>query len=289
LRLLFRLEDPIREDRNDPASAVIAEDQEGLDRRAQIMGLPADQQPAAYLAAFRQFGALDEIDLQPANLEEDALALFPGDGDASLVLADIIGISLAPAPNGPVMTGGAVDNTVRSIHVATSTIQELLNGPLFAMGNGEPSAPPGSPEPFYSSTETVEEGDVGTAGPDAGGPRVDPESVALAGDTITLIIVGQALKSSVSTAGFSISSFDTGSGWKPAEISSADYDIPQKLMTVKLATPPGGKLLRVIVRGTGEFPILGKVGDRYIPLAGPVGGPAGDEHNGRDFVYMLPL
>jgi len=43
------------------------DDQAVLDDRTRIRNLPTTQQPAAYLAAFRKYAALDEIDLQPAT------------------------------------------------------------------------------------------------------------------------------------------------------------------------------------------------------------------------------
>src|SRR5574337_209526 len=112
LRQLFQLE------ADDPALADVAT------RRAQIQALPAVQQPAAWLAALREFAALDTIALQPQAASANTPAsIFPED-PCDLVLADVADITVMPDGAG----GWAIAApypvpvvTVRPSHIATAT------------------------------------------------------------------------------------------------------------------------------------------------------------------------
>src|SRR5262249_12945651 len=105
--------------------------QDVVNARANILALPSGRQPHAYLDAFRKFAALDEIELQPATGVDGSLLLFPAADDATLLLANITGITLETVGGKLTLTAGSVDTTVRRTHVATSTIEELLCGPSF--------------------------------------------------------------------------------------------------------------------------------------------------------------
>ena len=86
LRILFALE-------NDAPDY-----EEVKTRREAILGLATEQQPRAYLDAFREFAALDEIDLAPQKDDAGAVSsLFPED-PTEVVLADVLGIVVVPAP-----------------------------------------------------------------------------------------------------------------------------------------------------------------------------------------------
>lgn len=277
LRLLFALEPPIEE-----GGAVIESDQVVMDARASILALPIQQQPAAYLAEFRRFSVMDQMDLAPAAAQEgDIYSLFPSTDPAPLPLADVLEIALQPTDNGWVLTGGNVDNTVRPVHVATSTIQELLNGPqcqctagISESESGEIEVPknlPTTPEPAV----------------DDGGPRIDPQSVAIKGEIITFNIAQSTLlMASVDARCVSVTSFDVRDGWIEEQIQEVRFDSKTKVFTIQLRDAPGGNLVRLIVRGTGAFPLLGR---NRIPFAGALGGPAGDQHNGNDFVSMFRI
>ena len=122
LRLLFGLE-----------PAVLPADQEVLDARDAILALPAADQPAAQLDAFRRFAALDVVDLRPAPAADgEALTLVPGAEPGDVVLAEITGLTLLGETGNWKLDSGTVDVTVRHAHVATATIQELLCGALLA-------------------------------------------------------------------------------------------------------------------------------------------------------------
>jgi hypothetical protein len=263
LRLLFSLAEPELAD----DASVLAADQEVIDARDAIVALAADEQPAAYLAAFRRFAALDEIDRAPVTTEDGRVLHFPADDDTYVVLADVRAITLAPNTTGGFdLTDLQVDATVRPSHVATSTIQELLCGPLFAAlaGGGAPAA-----EPV----------------PDAGGPRIDPTSVKLEGEAVSFTTNTPLSKASVARESLTVSAYDNRDGWREVEIARDPVvDKSGRRVRIELSSSFGGNLVRLIARGTGSAPI---VGTNLIPLAGAVGGPPGGAYVGHDFVFMV--
>jgi len=170
LRLLFNLADPRTDEGGEPLPA----DQEVLDARAAVLALPAGEQPRAYLEAFRRFAAFDQIELGPELLPEGGSALFPAGPDAPVVLANVTGVELLRDGDRWALGGVQVDTTVRAAHVATSTIQELLCGPLFAALAGA------APDPGGGGGAGDEDGDVdddGAPGDDEGdgGGDEDPD------------------------------------------------------------------------------------------------------------------
>ncbi len=265
LRLLFALEDPIEDE-----GIVIAADQEVLDRRQAILALPAEDQPRAYLEAFRDFAALDEIDLAPATAEEgEGLSLFPATDPAPLVLAQIDGLILTPSGDGhelSLATDGGADNTVRFSHVATSTIQELLNGPLFSA----PAAPP-PPQP-----------DARGGLVDAGGPRANPARVKLTAKQIAFSTDKPLAAASVTGEAVSVTAFGE-EGWTPVAVSRVRLLAKGKRVSVVFGEELKASLVRLIARGTGPAPLMGAGG---VPFAGSPADPPATAHNGNDFVVM---
>jgi hypothetical protein len=242
LRVLFRIE---------PDSAEYADVQTARDA---ILARPADQQPAAYLEALRRFAALDEIDLTPqgATATEPA-SIFPED-PTEIVLADIADILVTPANAGDWMLATPAptpDVAVRPSLIATATIQELLCGPLMAAA----TAPP------------------------ATGPAIT--EAALEDETITLTVSRPIAPASLTPDAFSITSFDTASGWSTTDIDSVAAEADGTI-TVKLTGAPAGALVRLIARGTGPAPLVAE--DNYVPLGAP--GPGGAD-DGIDYVQMF--
>ena len=250
LRVLFGLEPP-----------VLPADKDVVDARTAILLKPGDLQQAEYLNAFRRFAAFDEVDLAPAqNADKTQEFLGPAADDAPVMLADIAGLTIDKKDGKwSVAAPDAADITIRPSHVATSTIQELLCGPLFR--------------------------DVAASG--AAGPRVVSESVVIKDDKTIEFEVDQDLHAqSVKQAAFSVTAFDDAAGWSSFGLSGDPVFSagPPRKVTVKLAAAlPAGARVRLIVRGTGPTPILNT---SFEPLAGAVGGPATPPNEGRDFVSM---
>ena len=166
-----------------------------------------------------------------------------------------------------------MDNGVRPTHVATRTIQELLCARCACDGTDTPA--------------TVEEG-VAPPAPqavdDAGGPRIDPASVVLGGERVSLTATQPFSRASVQPDAFSVSAYDLRDGWHAVEVRETRVDRNRRTVHLELDTGFGGNLVRVIARGTGPRPLLGTT---LLPLAGAAGGPAGTQDDGHDFVIML--
>ncbi len=165
---------------------------------------------------------------------------------------------------------GCVDNMVRPFLLPTCAIQDLLCSGL-AVGANYP-APVEGGEP--------------AAIEDAGGPRIDGQSVELEGTEMIHFVVlgGPLMKASVDTRALFISAFDTRDGWIPVTIKTVSYDLENERVSVELRDAPGGNLIRLIVKGTGESPFMGR---NRIPLAGGTDSAPGSIHNGTDFVFMF--
>ena len=247
-------------------------------RREAILALPLEQQPAAYLAAFRDFAAFDEIDLGPQVDAAGAInSLFPED-PTEVVLANVAGVVVGAAAG---VVGSALldplpapDVRVRPSHVATSTIQELLCGPLFS-GTLATAPPPASPvSPDARATAAT------------GGARIDPATSSIDSPRrISLGVVGALDSASVSTTQCTVTTYTKADGWSTLDLSDVRLSPDGAVLIIALKeSVPKQQLVRVVVRGTGPQPILGS---DLTPLAGTVGGPAGTPHDGHDAAIML--
>ncbi|MCP3688975.1 MAG: hypothetical protein GY784_11215 [Gammaproteobacteria bacterium] len=268
LRLLFGLEQPLTDDDD----VALDADQAVIDVRSDILDMASADQPAAYLKWLRHFAALDEIEMSPAEVNQGAsFSMFPGADPAPIPLADLLQLRLLADTSGWLVDGGAADNTIRPVHIPTSTIQELVCGPMMAAVEGDSGDAPAPSAPDD----------------DAGGPRIDPESVRIIGEFIQFDIdSGPLMKASVDARGLSVTAFDTRDGWVTADIKKVKYTAPTGQVEVELRDAPGGNLVRLIVKGTGAYPFLGR---NRIPLAGSTETPEipGSKIDGNDFVTML--
>jgi hypothetical protein len=153
---------------------------------------------------------------------------------------------------------------VRRSHVATATIQELL---VRGLGTGAAGDGGGAPAPV----------------PDAGGPRLERDSVAVTPRTVTLHADKPLAPDSVNPETFSVTAF-TDTGWNTLEIREARLDVAGTTVTLRLRETVTGDFVRIIARGTGPTPVLGV---DFVPLAGAPGSPPGTGHDGHDFVHMV--
>jgi len=275
LRLLFNLEGPIEED-----SAVIESDQSILQIKEDILALDAVDQPKAYLLALRQIAALETMEMRPAiNDVGEEISRFPEGDDAFLILANLSDLVVEETN----FVSGEVDNSIRDAHIATSTIQELLCGPLFNAMAAEVADAGEDDELESESAELLV---------DAGGPRIDPDDVELNDTTLLISHSGPRLLARSISLGNSVflSRYDINDGWASVEADEIDYDSSSKTIRANLMTPPTGELLRIIIKGTGEQPVLATRADSVrLPLAGHVDGASTSEHEGHDFVHMIKL
>ncbi|MEO8333805.1 MAG: hypothetical protein ABI664_02450 [bacterium] len=293
LRILFSLEDDA------------TQYDEVKTRRESILALALDQQPRAYLDAFREFAALDEIDLSPQVDESGVVSsLFPED-PTDVVLADVVGIDLRPAA-GVGATGWAIVDPlptpnvrIRRSHVATATIQELLCGPLFgalaaAPPPAQPPLPPTAsdtppaplpPLPNVPAPLSSTMAKAAYAG-DAGGPRVDPASATIKSSRrISLDFSAPLSLRAVGVEQFSVTAFSSKGGWTTLDISDVKLDSAANTVVLEMKdTITASSTIRLIARGTGPQPLLGT---DHVPLAGAIGGPPGSVNDGHDFVIML--
>jgi len=251
LRLLFALDAPVLKTDGTPT----ADDQAVLNDRNRILGLASADQPAAYLAAFRKYAALDEIDLQPAiGPDGSTVLLFPAGNDTVILLANITGITLNNDPSGTLkLTGGTVDRSVRPSHVATATIEELLCG-------------------------------LHLPAPTLTGPQIKTVTISVGNHSVTLQTDSEVNSVSVKPVAFSVTSFDPApaGGWKDLVVSGATWDGTNKTITLTLTNAPSKDThVRLIARGTGPTPVMGA---NNFPLGSADTGP-----DGRDFVYMQTM
>ncbi len=241
---------------------------------AELAGLPSAELAQGWLDALHTLAADDVIDLAPLGLQPGHVGsstLFAQDEPADVVLADLPGLTLTVAADGTRTTSIAtIDTSVRTSHVPTTTVTDLLTAAV------DGSASSG-----------------GGASPDAGGPRLQP-TCGWDGDTATVTVVGTLLAGSL-TEGITVQSFDASAAtpqWAPLSFT-ASFDEPSQTLTVDTnasAVLAVGDWVRIVVWGTGATPVMGPgaaAGDPPVPLGGAVGGPPGSVGLGHDVAFIL--
>ncbi len=262
LRLLLGLAEARTESAHGKPAA--AEDADILKGRDDLLARPRDKRLALALDLLRGCAARDSADLAPPKTAdgEDWL-LFPGADDAGVVLADLRGLTLAAGADGLHLKAGTLDYGPRPAHVATRTIQELAAAAFFCC--------PLSEEPAEAPAAAAA----------AKGPQVDPGSVVFDGTKVRFQVDAHLLPDSVGPSGFAVSVLFAGGGWKQRKVSAAKFDPADGSVSLELAAPAKGDLVRLMVLGTGPTPVLGA---DLQPLAGAAGDPPAPA--GRDFVHM---
>jgi hypothetical protein len=226
-----------------------------------VVTAPPDQRAARLLEVFRRLAALDVADLAPRREEGDQVPnVFPVPEDqAGVVLAKVC-LRPGDAKYSGETIGVDIDAACRDSLLPTALIQELTCG--FAPGVlGEDSQP------------------------DAGGPRVDPESAVWeSADCLALDVDRPLLEASLKGQSIIMTSLSER-GWVREDISRIRYSEDDAFTVhVELHDPPAYDFVRLVVRGTGPAPVMGA---DYVPLAGMLGGPPGTEHDGHDAVLTL--
>lgn len=134
LRVLAGLDAP----RQDDNGVVLPGDQAALDARAAISAAAPADRVATAAAALHGISVLDSIaetSAQPSDPDDTDGHLYPASGPDTLALADLGTVTLTPSgiPNdsGTTLSVASADNGVRSVLLATSTLQ-ALGGALLA-------------------------------------------------------------------------------------------------------------------------------------------------------------
>ncbi len=130
LRVLAGLEDALL----DENGVVLPADQAALDARAAVAAAAPGDRVAAAAAALHSIAVADclaDMPAAPTDPDDSDGHLYPAAGPDTLALADLVGVTLTPQGDGYALAVGSVDNEVRSVLLATATLQALA-APLLA-------------------------------------------------------------------------------------------------------------------------------------------------------------
>jgi len=239
--------------------------QQALAGRRKAAAAAPDERAEVLVHVFRRLAALDAAELRPASESGDCfLTLFPVTEEESAVVLACVEIDVRERDGCPEITDVRIDSAVRTTLLPTATIQELACG-------------------LAAGLITDDRGHD-----DAGGPRVIGERVELSSDgrRLVLPVTAALARGSVpGSVGITSLSADKAGGWVVEDIYDTKYDEGQQAIVVDLADRPVNHLVRVVVRGTGAKPVMGAAPP--VPLAGLVGGPPGNEHDGHDAVWTF--
>ena len=73
-------------------------------------------------------------------------------------------------------------------------------------------------------------------------------------------------------------------GWADVDVLDVDFENATNNFVILLNEPPGDRLIRIVVRGTGPTPLLGT---DAAPFAGRVGGASAAGYDGADFAHHI--
>jgi hypothetical protein len=258
LRLLFGLDEGVPAGQADAADVAAA--------RADVLAQAPDKQADALLDYFRHFADLDTADAKEMHPVLTADGAYPGpfpfDEQAVVVLANLRNVTLVGKPGEWQLTNADVDRLPRRAHVATATIQELLCGRVLAGGAGN----------------------GGTAGADAGGPRVQQADLDRGKKKVTFAVDKPLEPLTLYASAFDVT-WLAGSGWDQLKLKGDPTPGAHALeFVVALKWVPATGLVRFIAHGTGSAPLLGA---DWVPLAGGADSPPGTRADGHDFVQMF--
>lgn len=246
IRLALGLRGALRDD----ADAVVAEDQAVLDRVAQARG---SGDAASLRRALADLLQQDVMALRPASNLDGVRTDYPALPPAGVVLANL-SVRLQPHAEGghELAAPPEVDSSVRRDLAPTWLLQDGLLG---------------------LADDAVQRG-----------PRVIPESFAVAGTELRFATTADLDGAAVQPPAFEVRSLGAG-GWTPIGVAAAGLEggDPRRVLLTLDAAPPAGRL-RFIAQGSGPAPLVGADGT-------PLAGSAEDSRpslaaEGRDFVHM---
>jgi len=223
----------------DPEGQLLPEDQWLNDALSAVQALPADEQASARASLARDVmaRAVAATAVQPAD---------DGDADHCLVLARLGKVLMSADGEQWSVSIDTVDMGARECLLPTQLLQALLTT---------------TPRPE----------------PPVAGPVLVADGLSLAGDTLTLVFDQALAAASVAAEAFSISEFDTTTGWQPFTPGTVGYDDTDPsapTVSIALDRVPTGARVRLTVIGTGSSPLLGA---NLIPAGAALA--AGDGRN----------
>ena len=105
--------------------------------------------------------------------------------------------------------------------------------------------------------------------------------MTLTAKRITFAVRGEIHPASLHPTAFHVHGFDENQGWINVPVKTVTQSKGQ--VTVNLKEEAQGVRIRLLLKGTGPTPLLGK---NLIPLAGALDDPPATAEDGRDFVAM---
>lgn len=242
----------------------LARPQSGDDKilaaRAEVARAPRTERAMRMLEHVRSLAARDVLDLRPAD-DPDAgdVPLAPVPERWAGVALGMVSARLVGGLDCWRVTDLAVVPRPRQVLLPTHVLQDLLC-----------SLAPGLL------------GGAADGCRDAGGPRLDSDIEWTEPGVEFRFTVSSPLTPGSQERGVEVSSLHDGErGWSREEVEQISLSENNRRVTVRMNTGVDFETVRIIIRGTGRFPLVGANG---VPFAGHRGGPAGTLHDGHDAV-----
>ncbi len=257
VRVLLGLED-VGPDDDAGAEAAAA--------RAAVEGLPAADRAAALARALQRMATSDSIDRRPEGDPGPCeVSVFPVDEEESSVPLACVRFTVVERDGCTIIEDVCVDTSVRTTLLPTCVVQDLTCGLAPALAGDED-------EPCIR------------------GPQVVCADVAVeaAGRRIVLPVTAPLMVASV-PGGVRVHTLSSrrSEGWERQTVDSARYDPVRQAIVVRLVDRLGDELVRVVVAGSGDRPVMGL--DPLLPLEGVVGDRPQSHFDGVDAVCTFPF
>jgi hypothetical protein len=240
-----------------------AGDDEFLAARADVADAPRAMRPQRMLGYLRAFAARDVLDLEPAEEPDTGSpTLSPTLEEWSGVVLGTVKATLVVGEGCTRLSSLAVTPRPRQALLPTNVLQDLVC-----------ALAPGLIGPKGES--------AGSCG-DAGGPRLISEVNWIVPRSEFTFDVSLPLAIGSQERGVEVSSLSDGArGWSREQVEEITLSEDAGTVTVRMNAPVDFETVRIIIRGTGRFPMVGANG---VPFAGRKGGPPGSLDDGHDAV-----
>jgi hypothetical protein len=230
---------------------------------------PYDRRVATLVEHFRRLIAADEIELEPidgsgGDQGGDCPPLAPVPEEEAGVVLGRACLEIQAKGGCATLVGWEVDALVRPVLLPTRLVGELTCGLAPGVLGG-------------------------SAGLDAGGPRLIRSSVSWTSDASKLVFcVTEPIAPGSEEGSVRISSLDdAGRGWSKDDVERIQLSADRREVRVFLDRRPTYDTVRIVVKGTGRTALFGA--DPRVPFAGLEGGPPGTEDDGHDAIVTMRL